>query len=102
MYFAIAFDLKYYVWKSNQKALTCSCLIWFICTVLGLVSCIPLLSIVLGDAPVAEYKPKIFKEGKSFIVPFVAFFVICATVLGVLTVFAIRRNKKQVSKMAYD
>ena len=101
MYFAIAFDLRYYVWKSNQKAVTCSCLIWFICTVLGLVSCIPLLSIDLGDAPVNEYRREFLKEPKPFIVPFLAFFVICATVLGVLTVFAIRRNKKQVSKIAY-
>ena len=102
MYFAIAFDLKYYVWKSNQKAVTCSCLIWFICTVLGVLSCIPLLSINLGDAPVTEYKREIITERKPFIVPVMAFFVICATVLGVLTVFAIRRNKKQVSKKAYD
>ena len=102
MYFAIAFDLKYYVWKSNQKAVTCSCLIWFIGTVLVALSCIPLISIDLGNAPVADYKPKIFKEGKPFVFPFVAFSIICATVLGVLTIFAIRKNKKQVSKMAND
>jgi len=41
MYFAIAFDLKYFAWKSNKKAVVCACLIWLIGTVLSVVSAIP-------------------------------------------------------------
>ena len=32
MYFAVAFDLKFLAWRTNKKAVVCSCLIWFICT----------------------------------------------------------------------
>ena len=30
MYFAIAFKMKYHVWKSNKKAVVFSCVIWFV------------------------------------------------------------------------
>ena len=102
MYFAIAFDLQYFVWKSNQKAVVCSCFIWFICIVLVVLSCIQLFRIDLGDAPVTEYRAETFKEGKPFVGTFMAFFVICAVVLGLLTIFSIRKSKKKVCKLTYD
>ena len=96
MYFAIAFDLKYFAWKTNKKAVVCSCLIWIICIVLVVLYSIPLLSIDIGDAHVTKYKAEIFQQGKYVVAVFVAFFIICGTVLGFITTHSILEKKKKV------
>ena len=96
MYFGFAFDLRYSTWKTNKKAAICACLIWLICTVLTILYSIPLPNIDLGDAPVTEYRAEIFKQGKHFVAVFMAFFIICAAVLGLLTTCSIKKMKKKV------
>ena len=101
MYFGFAFDLIYFTWKTNKKAVACSCLIWFICTVLTTLYSIPLLNIDLGDAPVTEYRAEIFKQGKNFVAAFMTFFIICTAVLGFLTTCSIKKKKKEVFHLAH-
>ena len=96
MYFAIAFDLKYFAWKTNKKAVVCACLIWFIGTVLSVVSAIPQVRIDLGDATVREYRQEFFKQGKHFVAAFMAFCIIACAVLGFLTIRSLRKKKKKV------
>ena len=96
LYFGIAFDLAYFAWKTRQKALACACLIWFIGTVLTILYSIPLLKIDLGDVPVTEYRAEIFKQGKHFFAAFIAFFIVSAAVLGLLTTWSIKNKKKKV------
>ena len=98
MYFAIAFDLKYFARKTNKKAVVCACLIWLIGTVLSVVSAIPQVRIDLGDAPVREYRQEFFKQGKHFFATFMAFCIIACAVLGFLTIWSIRKKKKKVFK----
>ena len=49
MYFAMAFDLKYFAWKSTYKAVVSSFIIWFSGTLIVVLFSIPLLRIGLGD-----------------------------------------------------
>ena len=101
VYFGFAFDLRFFAWKTNKKAVVFACLIWFFCTMLTILYSIPLLNIDLGDAPVTEYRAEIFKQGKHFAAVFMAFFVICAAMLGLLTTCSIRKMKKKVFHSTY-
>ena len=92
MYFAMAFDLKYFVWKSTYKAVVSSFIIWFSGTLIVVLFSIPLLHIDLGDVQVIEYRAKIYQQGKYYIAAFMALFTICCGILGFLTIRAIRRR----------
>ena len=96
MYFGIAFNLKYYVWKSNRKAVLCCFLVWLTCTALAQLSCLPIQSIDLGDSPVARYRAEIFKQGKHHFIAVALFFLFGGIVFLVLIVCSIRRSRKKV------
>ena len=96
MYFGIAFNLKYYVWKSNRKAVLCCFLVWLTCTALAQLSCLPIQSIDLGDSPVARYRAEIFKQGKHHFIAVALFFLFGGIVFLVLIVWSIRRSRKKV------
>ena len=101
MYFAIAFDLKYFAWKSNKKAVVCSFLIWFIGTLVVVLFSLPLLSIDLGDAHVIEYRAEIYKQGKQYVAVFMVVFIICGAVLGFLMICSIKKKKQKVCRLSY-
>ena len=98
MYLAISLGLRYFVWKTNQKALIGVSLIWIISIVIVTLLSVPLLDIDLGDTHIRFYRSEIFKEEKNFIAGFMAFVIICTAVLGFLTTRAIENNKKKVFK----
>ena len=95
MYLAISLGLRYFVWKTKQKALIGVSLIWIISIVMVTLLSVPLLNIDLGDAHVHEYRAEIFKLGKRFVAAFMAFFI-SAAVLGFLTTRSIKDKKKKV------
>ncbi|CAH3184200.1 unnamed protein product, partial [Porites evermanni] len=99
MYLAMAFDLKYFVWKSTYKAVVSSFIIWFSGTLIVVLFSIPLLLIDLGDVQVIEYRAKIYQQGKYYIAAFMALFIICSGILGFLTIQAIKRMKKKRAEM---
>ena len=74
MYFGIAFNLRYYAWKTNRKAALCCFLVWIICTSLAQLSCLSIFSINLGDSPVGRYRAEIFKQGKYQFIAVALFF----------------------------
>lgn len=96
MYLAISFDLRYFTWKTNKKALVCVFLIWFISIALLVLFSIPLFDINLHDAHVNEYREEIFKQGKNIVAVVLALFIIFGAVLGFLTARAIKKKKKKV------
>ena len=100
MYLAMAFDLKYFVWKSTYKAVASSFIIWFSGTLIVVLFSIPLLLVDLGDVQVIEYRAKIYQQGKYYIAAFMALFIIYSGILGFLTIQAIKRKKKKVSEMS--
>ena len=96
MYFAIAFKLKYHVWKSNKKPVVFSCVIWFVSILMVVSWTFPLLSIDLGDADVREYRTEIYEQGKSVAAGFMAFFIVCTGVISFLTIHSIKKQKNKV------
>ena len=96
MYFAIAFKMKYHVWKSNKKAVVFSCVIWFVGILIVVPWTFPLFNIDLGDADVREYRAEIYKQGKSVVAGFMAFFIVCTGVISFLTIHSIKKQKKKV------
>ena len=101
MYFAIAFDLKFFAWKSNKKAVVCFFLIWFMGTLAVVLFSLPLLSIDLGDAHVIEYRAEIYKQGKQYVTVFMVVFIICGAVLGILMIRSIKKKKQKVCRLSY-
>ncbi|KAJ7393644.1 hypothetical protein OS493_003300 [Desmophyllum pertusum] len=98
MYLAISFDLRYFTWKTNKKALVCVFLIFISIALLVLFS-IPLFHINLHDAHVNEYREEIFKQGKNIVAVVLALFIIFGAVLGFLTARAIKKKKKKRAEM---
>ena len=96
MYFAIAFKLKYFAWKSNKKAVVCSSVIWLVCALMVVSCASPLFSIDLGDAHVIDYRAEIYKQGKSVAASFMAFFIVCIGVISFLTIHSIKKQKNKV------
>ena len=96
MYFGIAFNLRYYAWKTNRKAALCCFLVWLICTSLAQLSCLPILSIDLGDSPVGRYRAEIFKQGKYQFIAVALFFIFGGIMFVVLIVCSIRRSRRKV------
>jgi len=101
MYFAIAFKLTYFAWKSNKKAVVCSFLIWFIGTLVVVLYSLPLLSIDLGDTHVAEYRAEIYKQGKQHVAVFMVVFIICGGVLSFLVTRSIKKKKAKICQLTY-
>ena len=96
LYLAISFDLRYFTWKTNTKALVCVFFIWLISTLVITMGSIPLLQINLGDAHVIEYRVAIFKQGQHFGAVTVALFIVLVGLLGYLTIRSIKEKKKKV------
>ena len=97
MYLAISFDLQYFAWKTNRKALLCVFLTWFISIVSVALSSISLFdSVNVGDVHVREYREEVFKEGRLFVMSFMAIFLICAAFLCLLTTQEIKKKQKKV------
>ena len=96
MYFGIAFNLRYYAWKTNRKAALCCFLVWIICTSLAQLSCLSIFSIDLGDSPVGRYRAEIFKQGKYQFIAVALFFIFGGIMFVVLIVCSIGRSRKKV------
>ena len=58
MYLAMAFDLRYFVWKSTFKAVVSSFIIWFSGTLIVVLFSIPLLHIDLSNIQVMNTERK--------------------------------------------
>ena len=96
MYFGIAFNLRYYAWKTHRKAALCCFLIWLICTSLAQLSCLPILSIDLDDSPVGRHRAEIFNQGKHQFIAVTLFVLFGGIVFVVLIVCSIRRSRMKV------
>ena len=96
MYLAISHDLRYFVWKTKQKALIGVSLIWIISIVMVTWLSVPLLDIDLGEVHVHKYRKEIFEQGRYFVAVMIALFILCVGVLGFLTARSIQKKKKKV------
>lgn len=96
-FLGIAFDFRYFTWKTKQKAICVVVLEWLISFVVLSLFSIPLFDVDLQDAHVYAYRQHIYSQYKTFQATAMTLFIVCAIAVGVLIVFSMRRRKLQVS-----
>lgn len=96
-FLGIAFDFRYFTWKTKQKAISIVVLEWLISLVVVSLFSIPLLDVDLQDAHLYAYRQEIYSQYKTFQAKAITLFIVCAIAVGVLIVFSMRRRKLQVS-----
>ena len=98
MFLALTLDLRYFTWKTNEKAIAIVLVEWFVCVVLTSSTVLLLLDAELQDAPVFKYRQLFFRVDKVVLTSCTALFIVCATIFGALAVYSVRQKKLQVSE----
>ena len=99
VFLALTFDLRYFTWKTNEKAIAIVLVEWFVCVILTSSTVLPHLDVDLENGNVYEYRQLFYRQDKYFLGPLMAFFIVCAITFGLLVIYAVQRKKKfRVSK----
>ena len=96
MFLAITFDLKYFTWKTNKKAIIIVLVEWlvgFSCAVLSCLNCDVDLQ---QDASVLTYRREVLGKGKPIALVIISAFVVIAVVLSAMILGSIQKMKRQV------
>ncbi|KAL9960957.1 hypothetical protein ACROYT_G034466 [Oculina patagonica] len=96
---ALAFDLRYFTWKTNERAMAIVVFEWLFSIVVVLSSSVSLFDVDLQDAHVFYYRQQFFKEQRLFVAAASALFVVSVVVVGILTVYFVRRRKLQRQRL---
>ena len=101
MFLAITFDLKYFTWKTNKKAIIIVLVEWlvgFSCAVLSCLNCDVDLQ---QDASVLTYRNEVLGKGKPIAPVIISAFVVIAVVLSAMIFGSIQKMKRQVSLFCF-
>ena len=96
VFLALTFDLRYFAWKTEEKAIAIVIVEWLACLVAVLLSLLPLLDFDLRDALVLIYRRVYLTESRPLLLPISCAFIVSALILGVLIFCSARRKKIQV------
>ena len=99
MFLAITFDLKYFTWKTNTKAIIIVLVEWlvgFICAVLLCLNCDVDVNLQ-QDASVLTYHREILGKGKPISPVITSAFLVIAVALSAMILVSIQKKKRQVS-----
>ena len=97
MFLAITFDVKYFTWKTNKKAIIMVLVEWlvgFSCAVLLCLNCDVDLQ---QDASVSTYRNEVLGKGKPIAAVITSALVVIAVVLSAMIFGSIQKMKRQVS-----
>ena len=96
VFLAIKLNMRYFTWKTNEKALATALVEWLVCvTVVALLSW-SVSDTDLQDAPVSRYRQVFLDELKFAGQSIIGSFLIASFVFGVLIFFAIQKKKQRV------
>ena len=99
MFLALKFGLRYFTWKTNEKAIAIVLVEWFVCVVVTSTTVFLLHDVDLRDAHVLRYRQTFFRQGKYLSASSTALFIVLTIMLGVLVIYSVRvRKKLQVSQ----
>ena len=101
MFLAITFDVKYFTWKTNKKAIIMVLVEWlvgFSCAVLLCLNCDVDLQ---QDASVSTYRNEVLGKGKPIAAAITSAFVVIAVVLSAMIFGSIQKMKRQVSLFCF-
>ena len=96
VFLALTFDLKYFIWKTNAKAIVIVLVEWLACLVVSSLACLPLFDIDFQDAHVLIYRQLIFKANRALSLTTLAAFIVSSLQIGVLVFCTVRRKQLQV------
>ena len=99
VFLALAFDLRYFTWKTKEKAIAICLVEWITCVILTFLSTVPLFDVDLLDVHVFQYRLLFFAQDKYLLALSMALFILSAIVFGVLVVRLARRKKLEVSQL---
>ena len=100
VFLVLKYDVRYFSWKKNEKAIAIVFVEWFVCVVLTSSTVLPHLDVDLENAHVYEYRQLFYRQDKYFLGSLMALFMVCAITFGVLVIYLVRRRKKwQVSNV---
>ena len=97
-FLAIALNLKYFTWKTNEKALAIVLGVWMVCVTSVVISLYPHSDTDLQDASVSTYRLAFMNQSNLLFTVIGASFVVTAIVLGVMAYCAIQLRKRQVRR----
>lgn len=93
---AIELDLKYFTWKTTEKAMTIVMVVWVVCLFgTGLLTWLH-WDMDLQDAPLSKYRIAFSLKSQGCLTAIMASFIVTSIVFGVLTFQSIQRKKRQV------
>ena len=96
-FLAIKFDLRYYTWRTNDKAIAIVAVEWLSCVVLSSLFCLQVFYIDFGNAPVTLYHHVYVAKNLTFVRTIMFVFIVSTIVFGVLVLWSVRRRKLHVS-----
>ena len=97
MFLAITFDLKYFTWKTNKKAIITVLVEWLACFIFAVLSCFECDVDLQQDASVLTYRREVIGRGKPIAPVIFSAFVVIAVVLSAMIFGSIQKKKRQVS-----
>ena len=96
---AVALDLKYFTWKTKEKAKKIVLVEWLLClTSAVLSSWYHSHDVDLKDAPVSSYRRSFSIKTRYYKAGTIAAFMVATVIFGFLTFCSIQRRKRQVRK----
>lgn len=99
VFLAVALDLKYFTWKTKEKAKNIVLVEWLVClTSAVLSSWYHSHDVDLKDVPVFSYRRSFSIKTRYYKAGIIAAFMVATVVFGLLTFCSIRRRKRQVRK----
>ena len=97
-FLAIALNLKYFTWKTNEKALAIVLGVWMVCFTSASISLYPHSDTDLQDVSVSTYRRSFMNQSTVLFTVIGASFIVTAIVLGVMAYCAIQLRKRQVRR----
>ena len=96
VFLAIALDLKYYTWKTNEKAVKIVLVEWVVCVIATVLLSWFDSDIYLQDASVVRYRRSMLNKSQKVFAVIIAVFIFSAITFGILVICSIQRKKRQV------
>ena len=96
VFLAIELDLKYYTWKTNEKAVKIVLVEWVVCVIATALLSWFDSDIDLQDASVLRYRRSMLNKSQKVFAVIIAVFIFSAITFGVLAFSSIQRKKRQV------
>lgn len=96
VFLAIELELKYFTWKTNEKALLINLVVWLVCVTATVSRSIFHFGDDSQDAPVFKYLVAFAVEARYAHIAVTSIYIFTSVVFGALVFCSVQRKKRQV------